>query len=151
MDNEDKTVVKEPVKIRFKKLKNGNTSIYLDIYVNGVREYEFLNIYLRPGESRADKAWNKEQLRLANAVKAERIVSIQNGEFGFKDHKRARKLNFIQYLEQMAETYEANGQTACGVLMRSTIRRLIDRLQGQSRSLQRRHKGVPDRIHRLPQ
>ena len=123
MENEDKKQVKEPVKIRFKELKNGNQSIYLDIYVNGVREYEFLNIYLKPEKARADKLWNKEQLRLANAVKAERIVSIQNGEFGFKDLKRTRKLNFIQYLEKMAETYEANGQTACGVLMRSEIGR----------------------------
>lgn len=78
MDKEKDPQVKEPVKIRFKKLKNGNTSIYLDLYLNGVREYEFLNIYLRQEESRADKLWNKEQLRLANAIKAERIVSIQN-------------------------------------------------------------------------
>lgn len=126
MKNEDESLVKEPVKIRFRELKNGNTSIFLDIYLNGVREYEFLNIYLRPEKTRADKLWNKEQLRLANAIKAERIISIQNGEFGFKDTKRTRKLNFIQYLENMAETYEANGQTACGVLMRSAIRRLVD-------------------------
>ena len=126
MAKEEDKSVKEPVKIRFRELKNGNTSIYLDIYVNGVREYEFLNIYLRPEKERADRLWNKEQLRLANAVKAERIVSIQNGEFGFKDIKRARKLNFITYLESMAETYEANGQTACGVLTRSAIRRLVD-------------------------
>ena len=122
MENDDKTQVKEPVKIRFKELKNGNQSIYLDIYVNGVREYEFLNIYLKPEKTRADKLWNKEQIRLANAVKAERIISIQNGEFGFKD----LKLNFIHYLEQMPETYEATGQTSCGVLMRSAIRRLVD-------------------------
>lgn len=122
MENENKAQVKEPVKIRFKELKNGNQSIYLYIYVNGVREYEFLNIYLKPEKTRADKLWNKEQIRLANAVKAERIISIQNGEFGFKD----LKLNFIQYLEKMAETYEANGQTSCGVLMRSAIRRLVD-------------------------
>lgn len=126
MEKEKDPQVKEPVKIRFKKLKNGNTSIYLDLYLNGVREYEFLNIYLRPEESRADKLWNKEQLRLANAIKAERIVSIQNGEFGFKDIKRTRKLNFIQYLENMAANYEKNGQTACGILMRSCIRRLVD-------------------------
>ena len=126
MAKEDDKTVKEPVKLRFRELKNGNTSIYLDIYVNGVREYEFLNVYLKPEKTRADRLWNKEQLRLANAVKAERIISIQNGEFGFKDIKRARKLNFITYLESMAETYEANGQTACGVLTRSTIRRLID-------------------------
>ena len=30
--------VKEPVKIRLKELKSGNKSIYLDCYVNGVRE-----------------------------------------------------------------------------------------------------------------
>lgn len=126
MEKEKDPQVKEPVKIRFKKLKNGNTSIYLDLYLNGVREYEFLNIYLRPEESRADKLWNKEQLRLANAIKAERIVSIQNGEFGFKDIKRTRKLNFIQYLENMAANYEENDQTACGILMRSCIRRLVD-------------------------
>lgn len=72
MEKEKDPQVKEPVKIRFKKLKNGNTSIYLDLYLNGVREYEFLNIYLRPEESRADKLWNNEQLRLANAIKAER-------------------------------------------------------------------------------
>ena len=126
MENEKEPQVKEPVKIRFRKLKNGNTSIYLDLYLNGIREYEFLNIYLRPGTSRADKEWNKEQLRLANAVKSERIVSIQNGEFGFKDIKRTRRLNFIQYLENMATNYEENGQTACGVLMRSCIRRLVD-------------------------
>ncbi len=126
MEKEKEPQVKEPVKIRFRKLKNGNTSIYLDLYLNGIREYEFLNIYLRPGTSRADKEWNKEQLRLANAVKSERIVSIQNGEFGFKDIKRTRRLNFIQYLENMATNYEENGQTACGVLMRSCIRRLVD-------------------------
>ena len=118
--------LKEPVKIRFRKLKNGNTSIYLDIYLNGVREYEFLKIYLRPEKSREDKLWNRQQLKLANAIKAEHIVKIQNGEFGFKDLKRTRKMNFIQYLEKMAEDYEAHGQTTCCVLMRSAIRRLID-------------------------
>ena len=55
-ENEDKNQVKEPVKIRFKELINGSKSIYLDIYVNGVREYEFLNIYLKPEKTRANKS-----------------------------------------------------------------------------------------------
>ena len=38
----------EPIKLRFKQLKDGNQSIYLDCYVNGIREYKFLNLYLRP-------------------------------------------------------------------------------------------------------
>jgi|GEM_PF-330973 hypothetical protein len=49
--------LKEPVRIRFKQLANGNQSIYLDYYtgdvirkenyVGGKRQYEFLKLYLR--------------------------------------------------------------------------------------------------------
>lgn len=117
--------VKEPVKIRLKELKSGSKSIYLDCYVNGVREYKFLNLYLRPEVSREDKKWNKEQMQLANAIKAQYIIDIQNGEFGFKDKNRTRKLNFIAYCEDMAAKYEANGQTSCAVLMRSAILRMV--------------------------
>ena len=37
---------KEPVRIRQRKLKNGNISLYLDIYSDGVRKYESLSLYL---------------------------------------------------------------------------------------------------------
>lgn len=39
---------KEPVRIRTKKLANGNLSLYLDIYYNQKRSYEFLSLYLIP-------------------------------------------------------------------------------------------------------
>ena len=117
---------KEPVRIRFRKLKCGSTSVYLDSYYNGIREYETLKIYLRPEKTRDDRLWNKEQLRLANAVKAERIVSLQNAEWGFRDRRQMRKLNFIDYLEKLAGDYESRGQATCGVLTRSAIRRLVD-------------------------
>lgn len=123
-ENSDKEV-KEPVKIRLKELKSGSKSIYLDCYVNGVRKYKFLNLYLRPEVSREDKKWNKKQMQLANAIKAQYIIDIQNGEFGFKDKNRTRKLNFIAYCEDMAAKYEANGQTSCAVLMRSAILRMV--------------------------
>uniref|UniRef100_UPI004027A3E0 Arm DNA-binding domain-containing protein n=1 Tax=Candidatus Cryptobacteroides bacterium TaxID=3085639 RepID=UPI004027A3E0 len=48
MSNKDISLVKEPVRIQTKELKNGNRSIYLDMYVNGERKYRFLNIYQRP-------------------------------------------------------------------------------------------------------
>ena len=97
----------------------------MDCYVNGVREYKFLNLYLRPEVTREDKKWNKEQMQLANAIKAQYIIDIQNGEFGFKDRNRTRKLNFISYCEDMAAQYEAKGQTSCAVLMRSAILRMV--------------------------
>ena len=122
----DDNNLKEPVKLRYKALKDGNQSIYLDCYVNGIREYKFLSLYLRPETSRENKLWNKEQLRLANAIKAQYIIDIQNGEYGFKDRNRSRKLNFITYCEEMATEYEANGQNSCAVLMRSAIKRMTD-------------------------
>lgn len=118
--------IKEQVKVRYKGLKKGGSSIYLDCYVNGIREYKFLNLYLKEENSRADKLWNKEQVRLANAIKAQYIIDIQNGEYGFKDRNRARKLNFITYCEEMANEYDSNGQTSCAVLMRSAIKRMVD-------------------------
>ena len=126
MKKEDNENVKEQVKIRYKELKKGGSSIYLDCYVNGIREYKFLNLYLKEEKSRADKLWNKEQVRLANAVKAQYIIDIQNGEYGFKDRNRARKLNFITYCEEMANEYDSNGQTSCAVLMRSAVKRMVD-------------------------
>lgn len=122
----DDNNLKEPVKLRYKALKDGNQSIYLDCYVNGVREYKFLSLYLRPESNRENKLWNREQLRLANAIKAQYIIDIQNGEYGFKDRNRSRKLNFITYCEEMAAEYDANGQNSCAVLMRSAIKRMTD-------------------------
>ena len=53
------TIQKEPVKLREKKLANGNVSLYLDIYRNGKRQKEYLKLYLMPllhwSVSRTDK------------------------------------------------------------------------------------------------
>lgn len=125
MKKEDEENIKEPVKIRYRELKGGGSSIYLDCYVNGIREYKFLNLYLKEEKTRADRLWNREQVRLANAIKAQYIIDIQNGEFGFKDKNRTRKLSFIKYCEDMADDYEENGHKACAVLLRSAIQRLI--------------------------
>ena len=48
--------IKEPIRIRRKKLTNGNVSLYLDIYLNGKREYEFLKLYLIPEKTKAGKS-----------------------------------------------------------------------------------------------
>ena len=40
------TTQKEPVKLREKKLSNGNVSLFLDIYRNGKRHKEYLKLYL---------------------------------------------------------------------------------------------------------
>lgn len=93
---------KEAVKLRKKKLANGNESLYLDIYVEGRRKYEYLKLYLLPG--RENKTKNKETLALANAVKAKRLVEIQNGRFGFNRKEKVLLLDFLSdYIEGKRE------------------------------------------------
>jgi integrase len=97
-----KQPIKEPVRLRRKTLSNGNVSLYLDIYRNGVREYEFLKLYLIPEHTRSDKDKNRETLQLANSIKSQRIIEIQNGEYGFKTQYAEQTL-FFQYYRDMTE------------------------------------------------
>lgn len=70
--------VKEPVRIREKALKDGNKSLYLDIYDNGVRKYEFLKLYIIPETTPFSKMQNNQTRKLAEQIKAQRILALQS-------------------------------------------------------------------------
>ena len=95
--------IKEPIRIRTKKLNNGNESIYLDIYVDGKRNYEFLKLYLVPEKDRATKNRNAETMKLANAIKAQKIVEIQNNRYGFSNSKNKSNIKLIDYIQYIAD------------------------------------------------
>lgn len=95
---------KEPVILRFKELSKGSKSLYLDIYREGVRSYEFLKLYLipeRPGVE-ADKIANKITHDAANAIKAQRIKEIVTGEAGIKDCP-GKSLLLLDWMQQRQE------------------------------------------------
>lgn len=85
---------KEPIRLREKELSNGNVSLYLDIYRNGKRQYEFLKLYLIPETASNPKAkeQNKETIIQANAIKAKRILEITNDEAGLKNSYKSKML-----------------------------------------------------------
>ena len=90
--------VKEPIRLRTKKLSNGNESLYLDIYTDGKRDYEFLKLYIIQERTKEDKEKNAQTLKLANAIKSKRIVELQNEEHGFNTNSIKSKANFINYI-----------------------------------------------------
>lgn len=100
-------ISKEPVRLRRRKLMSGNTSLYLDIYIDGKRSYEYLNLYLVPEKSRADREKNRETLKLADAVRAQRVVEFQNGRFGFEDGYKL-DTNFLDYYRMLCDRRHQN-------------------------------------------
>lgn len=95
---------KEPVKLRGKKLSDGAESLYLDIYRNGKRRYEFLKLYVVQENTKEDKEKNKQTLQLANAIKAKRVVQLQNEEFGFATQKGM--VQFLPFIEGLKTDYK---------------------------------------------
>ena len=91
----------EPIRLRKRLLKDGRQTLYLDLYHNGKREYEYLKLYLIPEKTRADKETNKKTMQLAEAIKAKRIVDYQNGRFGF--HQPEHNIRFFDYYSAMCE------------------------------------------------
>ncbi len=102
---------KEPVKLRRRTTRTGLTSLYLDIYVHGRRACEYLRLYLVPEKTREDRRKNAETLRLAEAVRARRVVEIQNGRFGFGGGRGA--VRFFDYFAAQAERQGRSSRTAC--------------------------------------
>ena len=105
---------KEPVKLRQKKLANGNVSLYLATYVRGQREYEFLRLYLIPEKTRDDRQRNRETLALANSIKAQRIVEIQNGMHGFNTVGKERMSFFDYFLAQAEKRKKQDSNSSYG-------------------------------------
>ena len=125
--------LKEPVRIRFKQLANGNQSIYLDYYtgdiirkenyVGGKRQYEFLKLYLIPEKTREDKAKNEATLALAKAIQSKRIVELQNDAHGFQNTNKS-KANVIDYLMNMRSQSKERGSLNYEKTIGNAIREL---------------------------
>ena len=70
------------VKLRRKKAAKGRISLYLDIYHEGQRHYDFMKLYLEKGTHNTTKAVNKETLELAETIRAKRQIEINHSEHG---------------------------------------------------------------------
>ena len=95
--------LKEPVRLREKPLKDGNRSLYLDIYHKGIRKYEYLKLYLVPELTPFDKEHNKQTIKLAEQVKAERILQIQGHGIDQWDVIKKASMPLVKWMQDYAE------------------------------------------------
>lgn len=102
-----------------KQSTKGTTSLYLELYKgmaqtpNGktkpIRAYEYLNLYLitKPANP-IEKLQNKENLKLAESIKAKRELEIKNGNYGFINEFK-KQTNFIEYFKNLVSQKETKG------------------------------------------
>lgn len=95
--------IKEPIRLRTKKLANGNKSLYLDMYQNGKREYLFLRLYLIPETDQAAKTANHNTLQAANAIKAQKIIELTNSQAGLSSFSARSKIKLSDWIDQYRE------------------------------------------------
>ncbi len=104
---------KEPVRIRFKELANGNKSIYLDIYQEGKRKYEFLKLYVVPEVDAASKVANANTLQAARAIQAQRVIDIANRKAGIdKDYGNMLLMDWLKKYQDIRLKTGQSGKRA---------------------------------------
>lgn len=92
------------VTLRERKLKSGRVSLYLDIYEKGRRRHESLDLFLE-----GDRKKDRETLRLAEAIRAQRLLDIQHGRYGFTPaHKR--KACFVAFYNEVEKSKKSSNR-----------------------------------------
>ena len=102
---------KEPIRIRFKQLANGNQSIYLDCYREGKRSYEFLKLYIVPETDEATRLQNQNTMQAAMAIKSQRLIDMANDEAGITKVSQRSKMLLIDWMRYYSGQKKKNGQS----------------------------------------
>ena len=121
MQTDQKSSIRQLVKIRFKKLSCGESSVYLDIYYRGHRSYEFikdtngktLRILPETGTPKNQKAirnHNKRTMLLAEELRLKTERSFfEKGVAEPKPTVAKVELSLKQWIERYKQIMKANG------------------------------------------
>ena len=110
---------KEPIRLRFKKLANGNQSIYLEQYdpKTQKRSYEFLKtnegirLILVPETDATAKVLNENTMLAANKIKAERIMSLISEGTGVKRYAIRSKVLLKDWIQTYRDRKKKAGRS----------------------------------------
>ena len=108
--NKKTTKAKEPIRLRMKDLSNGSKSLYLDIYRDGKRSYEYLKMYIVPETDENSRRQNQATLVASNKIKADRIIELTNGEAGIKQTKDELKIYLLDWMQTYKENQAKRGK-----------------------------------------
>ncbi|MCK4358809.1 MAG: site-specific integrase [Candidatus Cloacimonetes bacterium] len=96
-----KVNIKKKIKLRYKKLSSGYYSLYLDMWYNGIRQYEFLKIYIKG--SRNNYIDDDNKLRLAISIRDKKELELLQQDTGFELSSWRKRANFIDYFNSIVD------------------------------------------------
>jgi integrase len=98
------------IALRAEKIKIGYT-LLLDIHLNGKRKYEFLKLQISTIDKRKFTPADRENIKVAESIKAKRILEIANGMYGMNE-QYSYNSSFLDYLIKIAEKKKAEEDKA---------------------------------------
>jgi len=93
------------VSIRENVKESGTRSLYLDIYHNGKRYKEYLGLHLKAARTIEERNFNKETKRLAEKLRAERELQLQEIAFNLTPTIKKNQ-DFIEYYQNFVDNYK---------------------------------------------
>ena len=112
------------IKLRYKALASGGYSLYLDMWHNGKRQYEFLKIYIEGRRNTLEA--DREKLRLAIAIRDKRELALMQNDNDLQLSNWKTKANFVEYFKNLADS-----KAAFEKAWRNTYKHLKDFTKGQ--------------------
>ncbi len=103
--NPRKGTKKNNVILREKPLSNGNKSLYLDIYRDGTRSYEFLKLYVNAkARTPIERQSNNEVLELAEKIRTQKESDLNHQTHG-QISPNTKRINFLDYYQTYIDKY----------------------------------------------
>jgi integrase len=90
------------IKLREKNLANGVIGFYLDIYKNGVRNYQFLDIKIDPEDTKEIK---NEKRNIVNLIRSNKEIEVLTENTNYLP-KHLQNIYFVDFVSTFKSTYK---------------------------------------------
>ena len=105
----EKINYKKKIRVRYNRLTKGSYSIYFDISFKGIREYEFLKMYIHgKNETRRE---DNEKIGYAIALRDKKELELLQDQTGLHFGTWKTKANFVEYFKSEVDKKNDTGNT----------------------------------------
>lgn len=124
------------VKLRTKRLKDGSLSLYLDIYKNGKRSYQFLDIHLKPSKVKTPNNVGIDNENGILSAEMERLDTMERMRQG-KEISSSNVINLasvplVTWMDEFAENRKEQGRSVSHGMLLHHVKRHLGMYNGDA-------------------